>query len=347
MEGNENTSYKNVDHIPSLEGKSLLDADTMSDSGYRFSFPEIAINEVIQANNCYVRKRAGKAGLKILQAPHLVVNPKYCAYSDQDFIIPQSQTGISAGWSDQQHLQSISIWINSSLVQYYLFFFCPSWGVERNAISPKDVKNIPVPNFSKTQIDDLSILQKYLTQEELKGNRNTLQNTLDSAIVSILNIPQSLDILSREFMQIRSTLNDGKINVDAIKLPSPEQLCDYAEYLRYELDNFVEGSDIRHAISITASKDLIVCTVELYNSETEIPVKIKKADSQDAQFLEEIQQKLRKQFSQWVYIQRGMRLFSDTQIHICKSPRLIDWTQTQAMYDSDDIIAEMLNRRKS
>ena len=126
-----------------------------------------------------------------------------------------------------------------------------------------------------------------------------------------------------------------------------KNLRNYAEYLRYELDNFVEGSYIRHAISITTSENLIVCTVELYNSDTEISVKIKKADSQDAQFLEEIQQKLRKQFSQWVYIQRGMRLFSDTQIHICKSPRLIDWTQTQAMYDSDDIIAEMLNRRKS
>jgi hypothetical protein len=101
----------------------------------------------------------------------------------------------------------------------------------------------------------------------------------------------------------------------------------------------------RHAISITTSENLIVCTVELYNSETEIPVKIKKANAQDAQFLREIQQKLREEFSKRFYIQRGMRLFSDTQIHICKSPRLIDWTQTQAMYDSDDIIAEMLNRR--
>ena len=111
------------------------------------------------------------------------------------------------------------------------------------------------------------------------------------------------------------------------------------------MDNFVEGSDIRHAISITTSENLIVCTVELYNSETEIPVKIKKANAQDAQFLREIQQKLREEFSKKFYIQRGMRLFCDTQIHICKSPRLIDWTQTQAMYDSDDIIAEMLNRR--
>ena len=36
---------------------------------------------------------------------------------------------------------------------------------------------------------------------------------------------------------------------------------------------------------------------------------------------------------------------SAMKIHICKSPRLIDWTKTQALNDSDDIIAEILSYR--
>ena len=342
------SSEEELYYAPELQGKNVLDTRKMSKSGHRFSFPQIVLNELITENNCYIRKSSGSIGTNIIKAPHFVVNPNYCAYSDQDFVIPHSQVGISATWDDRRLLQSISVLINSSFLQYYLFFCSPSWGGERNKVYGKDVKKIPIPNLSETQIHALAILQEHLASEELLGNKNNLQEILDSEVNHILKIPDTLRIVCKEFIEIRLTLNQGKTKTIATKPPSiQEDLPNYAKRLRYELDNFVEGSDIRHAISITTSKDLIVCTIELYNSETEIPVKIKKADAQDSQFLEEIQQKLRQQFSQWVYIQRGMRLFSDTQIHICKSPRLIDWTQTQAMYDSDDIIAEMLNRRKS
>jgi type I restriction-modification system DNA methylase subunit len=335
-------------HKPELQGKMILDAKKMSKSGYRFSFPQIALNKVITEKNCYIRKQSGDVGINIVKAPHFVINPNYCAYSDQDFVIPHSQIGMSVTWDDSRHLQAISVLINSSIIQYYLFFCSPSWGTERDKVYLEDVKKIPIPNLSQKQIDDLAILQEHLVSEELFGNKNNLQEILDSEVNHILKIPDTLRIVCKEFMEIRLTLNQGKTKTIATEPPSiQEDLLNYAERLRYELDNFVEGSDIRHSISITTSKDLIICTVELYNSETEIPIKIKKADAQDAQFLREIQQKLRQQFSQWVYIQRGMRLFSDTQIHICKNPRLIDWTQTQAMYDSDNLIAEMLNRRKS
>jgi type I restriction-modification system DNA methylase subunit len=333
-------------HKPELQGKMVLDAKKMSKSGYRFSFPQIALNKVITEKNCYIRKQSGDIGINIVKAPHFVINPNYCAYSDQDFVIPHSQIGMSVTWDDSRHLQAISVLINSSIIQYYLFFCSPSWGIERDKVYLEDVKKIPIPNLSQKQIDDLAILQEHLASEELFGKKNNLQEILDSEVNHILKIPDTLRIVCKEFIEIRLTLSQGKTKTIATEPPSiQEDLPNYAERLRYELDNFVEGSDIRHAISITTSENLIVCTVELYNSETQIPVKIKKADAQDSQFLEEIQQKLRQQFSQWVYIQRGMRLFSDTQIHICKSPRLIDWTQTQAMYDSDDIIAEMLNRR--
>jgi hypothetical protein len=342
------SSEEELYHEPELQGKNVLDASKMSKSGHRFSFPQMVLNEVITANNCYIRKSSGNIGTKLVKAPHFVVNPNYCAYSDQDFVIPHPQVGISATWDDHDLLQSISILINSSLIQYYLFFCSPSWGIGRNIVYPKDVRKIPLPNLSETQIHALAILQEHLASEELLGNKNNLQEILDSEVNHILKIPDTLRIICKEFIEIRLTLNHGKTKTIATEPPSiQEDLPSYAQRLRYELDNFVQGSDIRHAISITTSENLIVCTVELYESDTEIPVKIKKADAQDAQFLREIQQKLRQQFSQWVYIQRGIRLFSDTQIHICKSPRLIDWTQTQAMYDSDDIIAEMLNRRNN
>jgi len=337
---------EDVEYVPEIRGKKILDAETMNKSGYRFSVPDSVLC-AIPDSNCFVRK-GRTVGLKVAESPHIIISSNYRIYSEKDFVIPNPRIGISSSWKDANYLAALSVLLNSSLIQYYLFFQSSSWGSERDKICKTDVLKIPVPEFSLDQASAFSRLYKYLVQMEIEGRAiSEILEILDSEVNNILFIPRHLNILSQEFMHVRLTLNEGKTNVIATEHPSETSLRNYAEYLRYELDNFVEGSDIRHAISITTSKNLIVCTVELYNSETEIPVKIKKANAQDAQFLREIQQKLREEFSKRFYIQRGMRLFSDTQIHICKSPRLIDWTQTQAMYDSDDIIAEMLNRRKS
>jgi methylase of polypeptide subunit release factors len=337
---------EDVEYVPEIRGKKILDAETMNKSGYRFSVPDSVLC-AIPDSNCFVRK-GRTVGLKVAESPHIIISSNYRIYSEKDFVIPNPRIGISSSWKDANYLAALSVLLNSSLIQYYLFFQSSSWGSERDKICKTDVLKIPVPEFSLDQASAFSRLYKYLVQMEIEGRAiSEILEILDSEVNNILFIPRHLNILSQEFMHVRLTLNEGKTNVIATEHPSETSLRNYAEYLRYELDNFVEGSDIRHAISITTSENLIVCTVELYNSETEIPVKIKKANAQDAQFLREIQQKLREEFSKRFYIQRGMRLFSDTQIHICKSPRLIDWTQTQAMYDSDDIIAEMLNRRKS
>jgi hypothetical protein len=38
--------------------------------------------------------------------------------------------------------------------------------------------------------------------------------------------------------------------------------------------------------------------------------------------------------------------FDNSRIYICKTPRLIDWTKTQALNDSDDIIAEIISAKR-
>ena len=342
---NKEAGEEEVEYVPEIRGKKILDAETMNKSGYRFSVPDSVLC-AIPDSNCFVRK-GRTAGLKVAESPHIIISSNYRIYSEKDFVIPNPRIGISSSWKDANYLAALSVLLNSSLIQYYLFFQSSSWGSERDKICKTDILKIPIPKFSLDQASEFSRLYKYLVQMEIEGRAiSEILEILDSEVNNILFIPRHLNILSQEFMHVRLTLNEGKTNVIATdEHPSETSLRNYAEYLRYELDNFVEGRDIRHAISITTSEELIICTVELYNSETEIPVKIKKADAKDTQFLEEIQQQLKQQFSKRFYIQRGMRLFSDTQIHICKSPRLIDWTKTQAMYDSDDIIAEMLNRR--
>jgi hypothetical protein len=72
---------------------------------------------------------------------------------------------------------------------------------------------------------------------------------------------------------------------------------------------------------------------------------VQEGDVSFAKLLRTIRQNIREQLSQWVYVQRGVRLFDGNRILLYKSPRLIDWTRTQAMNDANDIIGQALARR--
>jgi methylase of polypeptide subunit release factors len=349
LEIRQQNSGSELEAAPYLEGWKVIDphAKTSVKSRFHFSISESALH-MIPRDSLFIRK--GRSSPFVLaKAPHLFIRAGsgYCAYSDIDFIIPDPQIGISANEVDADYLRAISVLINSSFAQYFLFFRSPAWGVGRSIIYPKDLKLIPIPDLSVQQITDLAQLQKRLDYIEKSTDTSdtSLKQILDDAVDNILSIPKSIRIITREFISIRLQLNQGKSVVPATAYPTEEDLHKYALYLRDELDNFTEGSGLRHKILLTHAKDLIVCSVEFIRSTESIDVNIEKAHGNSSTLLADIQAKTKQQFSQWVYVQRSLRIFEDSKIHICKSPRLIDWTRTQAMNDADDIIAEILSAK--
>jgi hypothetical protein len=333
-----------------LKNWKKLDANEMAKSKLRFSIPKEVLKE-IPKDKLYIRK-GRSLGFTIAHAPHLILSPTYSIYSDEDFVVPHPKVGISSDDElDANHLRALSIFFSSSIIHYYLFFQSSSWGIDRSLISPKDVKNVPVPIMSATQIYELSSLQRELEHLERSNNSisdSLLQDKLDDAIEAILKIPKNLSIMARDFAQVRLKLNKGKVFVSATAQPQEHDLLWYGLCLRDELDSFTEGSGLRHKVNLTYSKNLIVCSVEFVRSDTitSLDVIVEKAQGDISLFLNYIQEKAKQRFSQWVYVQRSLRIYDDSRVYICKSSRLIDWTRTQALNDSDDIIAEILTSKR-
>lgn len=332
------------EYVSDLEGRKRFNADLMVESQRRFSIPDDAL-QAIPIEELYIRKRSGKAGLKIAPAPHIIISTGYCVYSDEYFVIPHPKVGISASENSADHLRAISVLLNSSILSYYLFFQSSSWGIDRNIVSPKDIKSIPIPIMSAKQISELSSLQKELELLEKRNMvpENSLQDRLDDSIESILKLPEDLTIMARDFTQVRIKLNKGKAVISASEQPQEGDLLAYALCLRDELDDFTEGSGLRHKVILTYSRNMIVCSIEFIFSGNTIGINIEKAQRESSSLLTHIQEQVKQRFSQWVYVQRDLRIFEESRVYICKSPRLIDWTRTQALYDSDDIIAEILS----
>jgi type I restriction-modification system DNA methylase subunit len=336
-----------LEPVDEIQGLRRFNVKALRNLLNRFIVPEDALEIITEAEQ-FVRKRGGKAGLNLVKAPHLVLNSSYAMYSDQDFVIPSGQIGLSASEEDADYLRALSILRNSSIIQYYLFFTSPQLGIDRGRITLDAFENLPVPLFSERQVRELSQLHRKLARREsefLENNEN-VQDELDNDVEDILEIPKNLGILARDFMKIRLSINEGKSQGIAVSVPYLEDLLVYGKTLQRELDDFTEGSGLRHKVVLTYSKNLIICSVEFVCSDNPIDVNVEKAEGDSLSFLAYIQEKTKQRFSQWVYVQQSLRIFDDSRVYICKSPRLIDWTRTQALNDSDDIIAEILSANR-
>ena len=341
---------------PYLSGCKTIDVNSRiigfetSRTTFHFAIPESTLNLVPQ-DSFFVRE-GRSLPFVLAKAPHIIIKAASgdCIYSDVDFVIPTPQIGISADQTDADYLRAVSVFLNSSLIRYFLFFKSPSWGVGRSRIYPKDLQSIPIPDFSDQQIIELSQLQKRLAylEEFTDTSDASLQQLLDDTVEKLLSVPKNIGIITREFVSVRFQLNKGKSVVPATASPSEYHLQEYGLHLKDELDKFTEGSGIRHKVELTYSKQLIVCSIEFVRSDTStsMDVTVEKAQGDLSLFLNHIQEKAKQRFSQWVYVQRSLRIFEDSKVYICKSPRLIDWTRTQALNDADDIIAEILSAKR-
>lgn len=356
LEIRQRDSGRGLEAAPYLAGYKTIDVHAKVNSSetsrttFRFTVPENTLNLIPE--DFYFTRNGRSRPFVLAKAPHILIKAVSgdCIYSNIDFVIPDPQIGIAANEIDADYLRAVSVLLNSSIVRYFLFFRSPSWGVGRSRIYPKDLKLIPLPDFSSQQIIELSQLQKRLAHlEEFTDTSDaSLQQLLDDTVEELLSIPKNVGIITREFISVKLQLNKGKSIVPATKFPVEEHLQNYGLQIRDELDAFTEGSGLRHKVELTYSEKMIVCSIEFVNSSTStaIDVTVEKAQGDTSLFLNYVQEKAKQRFSQWVYVQRSFRIFEDSRVYICKSPRLIDWTRTQALNDSDDIIAEILSANR-
>ncbi len=348
---------EHYEYYLNLKGKKRFIANNFNETVAHFHIPT-EILEFIPDNELFIRKRGGKVGLSITTAPHIIISAawgNFIIYSDEDFLIPPRQMGIAAPQGDEPYLQALSVYLSSSIVAYYVFFHTQEWGIFRNAkrVTVNEVRKIPIPEFTIDQVKNLAALQEELVEIERNeisdpvlsvDLHERLQNKLDEQVFNILNIPEDMAALAKEFTRIRLKLDRGQTAIQQVtRPPYKEELLGYAQELRNELDNFVMGTAY-HKITITQSTELIECKIEVTSEPNPIPINdstIQKGDLTATRFLADIRHSIGQQFSQWVYIQRGLRLFDGPNIYIYKSPRLIDWTKTQAFNDASDVIGQI------
>jgi hypothetical protein len=327
----------------------ILSPTLLNKLNYRFSVPLEAL-EPIPIEMRYVRE-GRKIGYNLISAPHLILNSKYAVYSDIDFAVG-SQYAVAASNYDSDYLKAISVYFSSRICRYLIFFMNPNWGIAREVLSKRDWESLPVPSFSETQLTKLAQLQDELATRERKGEeKRLLQQILDSHIEEALEIPTSIRLLIHDFFDVKLTFNKKKDlrNVTAVNLVKPENLEKYALRLRNELDEFAEGGNDKHSISIIYSNDLTVCRISIFKTDETQEIKVEEANSKNKIEFENIKKGIQEKFSQWIYVQREVTYFdaNSENFYICKSSRLIDWVESKAISDANIFIGEVLANNRN
>jgi tRNA1(Val) A37 N6-methylase TrmN6 len=340
---NAGTKKDPCEKVESLDEVPVLDHGAFARIGKKLVVPEALAKP--NTFGTFVRIRGGTAGLKIIKAPHLLLVSDFAAYSDTDFIIRQRKMGIGGGTSDEMKAVA-AVW-NSNFAAYLLFFLLSSeWGIDRNLIDKGDAEHLPFPELTPERQASLCAAWEDAAALESSGAEfGEVKALLDVRVAAALGLPDSVVLVVGEFFRVRYQLNKGKSPANLRHQPDNDELAVYASRLKNELDGYLAGK-AHHRIVVLHSTRGICASVTLTKDKQPIDPQVKSADGPEAKTLDALLRSAEKQFSQWVYVKRSVRIFDGDTIHLIKPPRRLEWTQTQAMLDADDIIAEVLEERQ-
>lgn len=256
--------------------------------------------------------------------------------------------GLAGPSQDVDWLRAVSVIWTSSITPYCLFLnLSAGWGISRSTIDLGDAQRMPMPNLTDELVAKLAKLHRSLAIEETNlSSRTDWQRRLDEEVSSILKIPAQVMLLAREFSEFRLPLVNGKAPRALVRPPDEKQLGTYARRLTTELDAFLERKSRRHRVTVLSTVSGIVATIELVNDgqATKPTVRIARLDEQKV--VDDILSAAEQQYAQWIYVRRSVRVFAGKTIHICKPARRLEWTETQALLDAADIIAEVADTRR-
>jgi hypothetical protein len=369
-------SEYDCEYLSDLKDKKFLNANVMTDSCFRYNVDN-ALEDIPEEKH-YIRKRGGKAGLKVITAPHIVMSSgwgNYLTFSNKPFVLPRGNIGIAGSEGKSSLLKALTIFLNSHVASYYVFFHSPQWGVFRQVkmVTMQQANTILVPSFTEAQVEKLSKVHDFIVdyerrfiqglnvshqcdlfeqkeptaleimqkkKEEILAFRKRIKTYISNVIFRMFGVPKDLRTILREFIDIKLLLDKTSAVENVTSQVSRRMLHGYGCQLRDELDAFAL-TGIRHKVSIWESKYLVECKIELIKKDGSVlPVEINNVQEPDLSHV--VSKKMQKEFSQWVYVTRSIRVFQDSKALIVKPRRIMDWTKTQAMLDAGDFIGEAL-----
>lgn len=380
LELREKNAEEEVQAMPELANALAFSASVVRGHKRPFDIP-IGALQPIPPEKCYCRKGRGILPLLVAKPPHIVVGASrnYAIYSDEFFVIPPSQVGISGPLEQANFLKALSLYLVSDFATYHQFLLAPLWGVYMSFADLATLKFLPIP-FSEnaTFIDDLVKIHSALVElgrkqqgeqqgirrkardtrqrellpdpEDEEETKNSLLGQLNDLVYNCLGLRHEERVLVEDLVRVRLCANKGKAGPQVAAPPTREMVSAYCEELKDELNAFLEGSsDIRHQVTgyLDLDRDSGMGLVQIAPSKSDadkLLVNIRITNEELSVAMQDIKTRVREERGQWLYFERNLRIYDGKTIYLLKPLQRIHWLRSQALLDADTILNDLLTQ---
>jgi N-6 DNA Methylase len=332
-------------------GKKKLDMNALRGAWKIFALPQRAL----KANEAHYIRRGEVEGLAVCRPPHVIVNAarKFAVYSDDYLIIPSRQVGIASTSGDRLFLKALSLYLSSDFAFYHQFFASAQFGVKRDVATLAALRAMPVPltGLSHWDLEKWRNLHERLVAaspdrlpaDGSTGNFAALLEELNEMTNCALGLDACERALVHDLVKIRLELNDGKLGQKAVRPPDSTEVQRYAERLKQQLDVFVGTSSQKgHEVSVVYDQLSGMVGVDFIDAAQARNISVTPASHAAGALLDKTRRRLLIPRSQWVYFNRNLRIYEGSRTFIFKPMQRFHWTESQALFDAREVIAETL-----
>jgi hypothetical protein len=354
------------ERMDDLVGRPKLNVNALKGLRDVFSVPQAAL---IRNELRWVCLIHGRIGLRVCEPPHVLVSAarNFAIFSDDYTIVPARQVGIVSPTKDRIFLKALSLFLSSDFAFYHQFLRSTHFGVQRAVATLEALRQLPVPltTLAWSDLQEWAHLHSKLAKcpprplqleatesdqsrfkfdEEVRSKAKPLLNELNEMTAQLLGLDSREQALVYDLVRVRFELNDGKRGYEAMRTPENSELRDYARRLKQELDDFVgNDSDRLHRVTVVHDLDSAMVEVDFTRDhEAARRVELLRASNEEAKRLRAKREELLEEKAQWVYFNRNLRIYRGHQTYLFKPLQHFHWTESAAMMDASNLIAETL-----
>jgi type I restriction-modification system DNA methylase subunit len=359
---NGDSNKERIEEHVDLVGKNKLEMRIIKSKKMIFAFPQSSLVQINEEER-FVRGGRSIIPKKVSTPPHIILHEarQFAVFSNAFIAVPPGQVGIAGPKEKERFLRALSIYLSSDFCKYHQFLNSPQFGISHDIADLRTLNLLPMPlnllndnelnDWCNIQIDLATLSQKQFSdmgwQLDDKEKFESLIDEMNSRVFDLLQLRPSEQILVQDFVNLHFELMSGKVSTETTRAPKPEEMRGYFATLRDSLDDFLSGDQgIRHKIEALHNSYSAIFSVSITNANDAIPINILDATSEEAKSLRTICDNLRLRHSQWVYFDRGLKVYENGTLYQFKPMQRIHWSRRQAILDADEIIAETLNEEE-
>lgn len=349
LRASEHAKREPTERHPELAGRLTLDLERLKGRRYLLRFPSEALRK-IQATEIFLRKRGGIGlPLSVCSPPHVIIgnSRKFAIYTESFIVVPPRQTGINAPKSGKSILKALALYLNSDFVAYHQFLTSSEAGIQKSISTKKALRSLPVPFEDPAIRKDWERLYSRLESKTAgrdNFDREEWTRELNDLTFESLRLDSRARAAVHDLVHVRFALTRGKIGSEAVRQPFRHELEAYARTLRDSLDSFVgESSLVRHRIDLLFGGDSGLVILEIVrNTKVRQPIHALQSNDDTANQMQTARSMLTEHRTQWLYFNRNLRIYDGSKTYVLKPLQRLHWTQTQAMQDAGEIIADSI-----